>query len=215
MKEIFSVNRDVNGSTGTSHEAHEEATDANRLIAFFVRVGVLPVMLVAAIVIFATMSSQFLTVENIVNLLRQSVYLILIALGQMLALVTGGFDLSVGTTVALTSVVSGLVMSSIVAVHPELAGVAIAVGCLAGVAAGVLVGLVNGFGISRFGVSPFIMTMGVQSIGFGIALFMTGGVPVSGMPSGFGEFFGFGSILGFPVPLLITLVIFCRVFFLL
>ena len=52
-----------------------------------------------------------------------------------------------------------------------------------------------------FGVSPFIMTLGMSSVGFGIALFLTGGVPVYGMPDEFGEFFGFGLIFGIPVPI--------------
>jgi len=173
----------------------------------FEKAGVLPVMLVAALIIFSMMSPKFLTVENLVNLLRQSVYLVLVSLGQMLALVTGGFDLSVGTTVAVTSVVSSLVMSMIVAVHPDAVGLAIFTGCAAGTLAGAAIGLVNGIGVARFGVSPFIMTMGMQSVGFGIALFLTDGVPVSGLPSSFGEIFGFGSLFGVPVPVIITFAI--------
>ena len=54
----------------------------------FLRLGVLPFMLAIAFVVFGTLSDQFLTVQNLINLLRQSVYLILVAMGQMLALVT-------------------------------------------------------------------------------------------------------------------------------
>ena len=54
----------------------------------FVRLGVLPFMLIGAIVVFGATSEQFLTVQNLTNLLRQSVYLILVSLGQMLVLVT-------------------------------------------------------------------------------------------------------------------------------
>src|SRR5690606_28246061 len=57
-----------------------------------------------------------------------------------------------------------------------------------------------------FGVSPFIMTLGVQSVGAGIALFLTGGVPIGGLPYDFGEFFGFGRIFGVPVPVLVAIV---------
>ena len=76
----------------------------------FLRVGVLPFFLVAALVVFTLASPQFLTAGNLTNVARQSVYLMLVSLGQMLALVTGGFDLSVGTSIALTSVVSAIVM---------------------------------------------------------------------------------------------------------
>lgn len=172
----------------------------------FLRLGVLPFMLVAGCVVFSLLSEQFLTPQNLLNLLRQSVYLILVSLGQMLALVTGGFDLSVGTVMAITSVVSAMAMQSLGVALPDAAWLAVAGGCLAGVLAGLVVGLVNGIGVAVVGVSPFIMTLGVQSIGFGAALFLTGGVPISGLPPAFSDIFGFGSVLGIPVPILVTAV---------
>lgn len=176
------------------------------LTRVFVRVGVLPFMLVVAIAVFALASDQFLSIQNLTNLLRQSVYLILVSMGQMLALVTGGFDLSVGTVLAITSVVSASVMSSFVQASPDATWLAIAAGCGAGILAGMSIGIVNGLGIAVVGVSPFIVTLGMQSVGFGIALFLTGGVPVSGLPAEFSDVFGFGSILGVSVPILVTLV---------
>jgi ribose transport system permease protein len=179
------------------------------LRSLFLRLGVLPFMLVIAIVVFSTLSDQFLTVQNIVNLLRQSVYLILVSMGQMLALVTGGFDLSVGTVMAITSVVSALAMQALGAALPDASWgpwVVVIVGCLCGLLAGLAVGLVNGIGVAVVGVSPFIVTLGVQSIGFGLALYLTGGVPVSGIPGGFSDLFGFGTLLGVPVPILVTAV---------
>ncbi|MCW5626566.1 MAG: ABC transporter permease [Burkholderiales bacterium] len=164
----------------------------------------LPILLIAALVIFSFMSDQFLTAQNLMNLLRQSVYLILVSMGQMLALVTGGFDLSVGTTLAITSVVSGSVMSHLFGGSPDAVWTAITLGVVAGVLAGTVVGLVNGIGVAYVGVSPFIMTLGVQSVGFGVALLLTGGVPVSGLPAEFSDTFGFGRVLGIPVPVLIT-----------
>lgn len=174
------------------------------LRALFLRLGVLPFMLAIAFVVFGTLSDQFLTVQNLVNLLRQSVYLILVAMGQMLALVTGGFDLSVGTVMAITSVVAALAMQFFGAALPDAAWLAIALGCACGMLAGLAVGLVNGIGVAFIGVSPFIVTLGVQSIGFGLALYLTGGVPVSGLPAGFSELFGFGTLLGVPVPIWVT-----------
>lgn len=172
----------------------------------FLRAGVLPVLLVLAIIIFALTADQFLTVQNLTNMLRQSVYLILVSLGQMLALVTGGLDLSVGTILAITSVVGASVMSSMYAADPDAAWTAVVVGSLCGLLAGTTVGLVNGIGIAFVGVSPFIMTLGVQSVGFGLALYLTGGVPVSGLPAEFGEVLGFGNILGVPTPVLAVIV---------
>jgi ribose transport system permease protein len=173
----------------------------------FLRLGVLPFLLAIAVVVFTALSDNFLTAENLVNVVRQSVYLMIVALGQMFALLTGGFDLSVGTIVALTSVVGASAMAGMAAAAPESAWLAIAVGCLAGIAAGTLVGVCNGIGVAAFNVSPFIMTLGIASVGFGIALYMTGGVPVYGMPPAFGEVFGFGRFAGVPVPVLVAVVV--------
>jgi len=171
-------------------------------LRLFLRLGVLPFLMVGGIVVFALLSDQFLTVQNLLNLLRQSVYLVLVAMGQMLALVTGGFDLSVGTIIALTSVTSALTMSLF---GPDVQPlVAMTTGCLAGIGSALLVGLVNGAGIAYIGVSPFIMTLGVQSIGFGLALFLTGGVPIRGLPAAFSDTFGFGTLFGAPIPVLIA-----------
>lgn len=172
----------------------------------FVQLGVLPFMLVLAVIVFGVLSDQFLSAQNLMNLLRQSVYLILVSLGQMLALVTGGFDLSVGTTMAITSVVSATVMQGLGSSLPDMAGLVIIAGCLAGLMAGMLVGLLNGLGVAWAGVSPFIVTLGVQSIGFGAALYLTGGVPVNGLPPAFSDLFGFGTVLGLPLPILVTAI---------
>ncbi len=170
-------------------------------LKLFLRLGVLPFLLVGALIVFSTLSDQFLTSQNMVNLLRQSVYLVLVSLGQMLALITGGFDLAVGTIIAMTSVVSAMVMVAM----PELSPFwVIGIGCMAGIGAALVIGAINGIGIAYAGVSPFIMTLGVQSIGFGLALYLTGGVPVSGLPGAFSDTFGFGTLLGLPVPVLIT-----------
>lgn len=185
---------------------HAQEQGRHIIKTLFLRLGVLPLLMVAALIIFSLLSEHFLTEQNLVNLLRQSVYLILVSLGQMLALVTGGFDLSVGTILAITSVVSAMVMSGMLAADPDSVWTAVMIGSLCGMGAGALIGLVNGIGIAVVGVSPFIMTLGIQSVGFGLALFLTDGVPVSGLPSEFGNTFGFGSAFGVPVPVLVTML---------
>ena len=79
--------------------------------AVFIRLGVLPFLLIVAIVVFTLMSDNFLSTRNLTNVVRQSVYLMIVSLGQMFALLTGGFDLSVGTILAITSVVGASVMA--------------------------------------------------------------------------------------------------------
>ena len=180
---------------------------SNLLKRLFIRVGILPFLLIIAVVVFTLMSDNFLTGRNLMNVLRQSVYLTIVALGQMFALLTGGFDLSVGTILALTSVVGALVMASTFAAMPDMIWLAILLGCLAGIAAGTLIGVCNGIGVALFNVSPFMMSLGMASVGFGIALYLTGGVPVYGMPQDFGDIFGFGLWFGIPTPLYVAAVI--------
>jgi len=171
----------------------------------FLKVGVLPFFLVAALVVFSLISGNFISVQNITNVARQSVYLILVSLGQMIVLITGGFDLAVGTAIALTSVVSAMVMVGLAATMPEFVWLAIILGCLSGLGAALVIGCINGIGIAQFGVSPFIMTLGVQSVFAGLALFLTGGVPISRLPEEFGNVFGFGRVMGMPVPVIIAM----------
>ncbi len=173
----------------------------------FVRLGILPFLVIIAVIVFALLSDNFLTGRNLMNVLRQSVYLTIVSLGQMFALLTGGFDLSVGTIVALSSVVGAMVMASVYAALPDAVGLAISLGMCAGVAAGMLVGVVNAIGIAFARVTPFIMSLGMASVGFGIALYLTGGVPVYGMPVEFGDVFGFGTWLTVPTPIWVVVAL--------
>lgn len=172
----------------------------------FIRVGVLPFFLAIALIVFTALSSQFLTGQNLMNVARQSVYLVLVSLGQMLVLISGGFDLSVGTAIALTSVVSATGMVWMAVVFPDAIWLAITLGALMGFGAALLIGFVNGVGVAYFEVSPFIMTLGVSSVGAGLALFLTGGVPVGDLPFAFGDTFGFGRFWGIPVPVIVAII---------
>lgn len=192
-------------ATRSSGQTDPRVRDVSQLIKrVFVKLGVLPFLLVAALVIFTLVSANFLTVNNLVNVLRQSVFLSIVAMGQMMVLLTGGFDLSVGTILALTSVVGALVMAALAQAFPDFIPLVILLGCLAGIAAGVFVGVVNGIGVAYLNVSPFIMTLGIASTGFGLALSITGGTPVYGMPKEFADIFGFGVFLGVPAPVWIA-----------
>jgi ribose transport system permease protein len=170
----------------------------------FIGMGVLPFLIVIATVIFAILSDNFLTVRNLTNVARQSTYLVIVTMGQMLALLTGGFDLSVGTILALSSVVGAMAMSAMNSAFPDSVRLVIFVGLMVGFLAGLSIGVVNGIGVSVFNVNPFMMTLGMASVGFGIALYLTGGGPVYGMPEDFSDIFGFGRFIGIPTPVIIT-----------
>src|SRR5215467_1440362 len=184
--------------------AHHWLSFTLPLQRLFVRIGVLPFLLVIALIVFTALSDRFLTSENLITVARQTTYLAIVAMGQMLALLTGGFDLSVGKIVAITSVITALTMAPLKAAHPDAIGLTLTLGILAGIGAGTLVGVVNGIGVAIFNVSPFMMTLGTAAISFGIALTLTSGVPVYGLPDAFGTIFNFSRILDIPSPVYVT-----------
>jgi ribose transport system permease protein len=165
----------------------------------FIRVGVLPFLLVALIILFSLAESRFMTASNMITVSRQATYLAMITAGQMLTILCGGFDLSVGSSVALTSIVTAQTIVSLQ--HP--AG-GITAGVLVGIATGTALGALNGITISLFRVSPFVVTMGMMSVAHGLALLVSGGVPIFNLPDEFNSYLAIGSVWGIPVPLLVA-----------
>ena len=96
------------------------------------RLGVLPFLLLIAVAVFTLLSDNFLTGRNLLNVARQSTYLIMVSMGQMFALLTGGFDLSVGTILAVTSVVGALAMAAAYVAMPDAVALAMALGLARG-----------------------------------------------------------------------------------
>jgi ribose transport system permease protein len=176
---------------------------------------VLPVLFALAVTVFSLEAPGFLSTDNLINVSRQSVYLMIVSLAQLVVLIGGGLDLSVGTVVALASVVGATVMAAAHAAWPESPGLAIAAGSAAGLAVGVGIGLLNGFGTAVLRIPAFMMTLGMSSVAFGLTLLVSGGVPVYGLPPGFGEIFGFGRIAGLPVPSLIAAAVVLAIYVLL
>ncbi len=172
----------------------------------FVRGGVLPWFLVFAIIIFTFATESFMTGQNFMLVARQATYLVMVAMAQMVVLLTAGLDLSVGVIFAIVSVISSMVMvDHFNASGKEAVWGSIILGSLAGLGAGLIVGAINGVGVAVFRVPPFIMTLAMSTIVFGIALTITGGTPIYGMPEEFAGVFGYGSALGVPVPIWITI----------
>lgn len=194
----------------TTAEFQHETAPPNRLAELarstFSAVGILPILLIIVVIFFASQEARFYGAANITNVLRQSTFLIIVTLGQALVLISGGFDLSVGAVIAVTSVVSARYMATFYAANPESEMLAVLVGVAAGLLVGLIFGLINGIGVARFKVSPFIMTLGMASVGGGFALWYTGGSPVSGMPPFFTREIGTGRWFEIPVPIYVTIV---------
>jgi len=161
-------------------------------------VGLLVILLIALVVLLALFVPHFAAVQNIVNVLRSSSFLMIIASGQMLVLIVGGFDLSVGAVVALASVISAMVMAELKTSMAGDPGLIILIGVVAGLACGSAVGLVNGLCVAFLRISPFMVTLGTLSIATGIAFMLTNGIPVYGMPVSYVE--GFGRALWLQLP---------------
>ena len=146
-------------------------------------VGQIPLItLVVLCVVTALLTNRFLSPLNLTNILVQSSIMAVIAIGMTFVIIGGGFDLSVGSTVALAGCIAAMTMVKF----------GIAAGVLAGIAAGAAVGLANGLIIAKLGVNPFITTLGTMVLVRGLVYLITGGAPVGddGMPS---AFIAFGS----------------------
>ena len=173
-----------------------------KLHDIFLANGILPFVLLFAVIGMGFLEPRFLSYENLFNLGRHSTYLMIVCFGQMLALLVRGIDMSVGSTVALVSVSTAMAMTAVIQSHPEAISIAIMVGISVGLLTGATAGLVNGIGIAVFKVNPFIMTVGMLSILTGIALKMSGGMPIYGMPREFGGIFAYAAPFQIPAPIL-------------
>lgn len=168
-------------------------------------IGLLPILLVLLFIFFGLYEPKFWRSANLINVLRNSSYLMIISAGQMVVLIIGGFDLSVGAVVALTSVAAGLVMADLYSLWPDAASLAIVVGLVVGLAVGSAIGVINGITVAVLRVSPFMVTLGTMSIAFGVALYVTRGVSVYGLPDEFTR--EFGRLRWFNVPVVIYLTV--------
>jgi len=134
------------------------------------------ITLIALNVIFALASPYYWSAYNLTNILDHSSISLILSVGMVFVLATGGIDLSVGSTLALTGIITALAMKS---------GVPTVVAVLLGLGLGAAIGLVNGWVIARFNVQPFIVTLAMLSIARGLTLVISGGNPIIGMPEGF------------------------------
>lgn len=168
-------------------------------LAFLQRYGReigLPIIVLLMVIVFSINSAVFLSLPNFRNIGVSAAALAAVSFGQTFAILTAGLDLSVGAIVALVSIVGALVMRE----YGVVAGLA------ASLATGVAVGLVNGLVITRFKVFPFIATLAMMSIVSGLALSVSGGVAVTGVPEAFSSL-AYARTLGVPIPVVIAVAV--------
>jgi ribose transport system permease protein len=157
------------------------------------------VILVALFILMALLNEYFLTVRNLQNLLTQTTMIATLALGQLLVIVVRGVDVSVGSVLGLTVVLSGLMMEA--GFDNGLLHVAVFI------FAGALFGLFNGFMIVKGGIpQPLIVTVATLGIGRGMALLLSGGTEHIGMTPVI-QAAGNGSAFGIPIPAILVAVV--------
>ncbi|GMA59263.1 ribose ABC transporter membrane protein [Alicyclobacillus sacchari] len=154
--------------------------------------------LVLLVLILSITSQQFLTVSNLLDVLLQTSVNALLAIGMTFVILTAGIDLSVGSTLALTSALAAEWMVG--GTNPWLAGIAAL--CIGGVA-----GAFNGVLVAYARLAPFIVTLGTMTLFRGLTEIYTNGQPIFNLPNSFNGL-GNGSILKIPVPVWITIVMF-------
>ena len=152
---------------------------------------------------FAT--DSFLTVDNGLNVLRQISINLCLSIGMTMVILSGGIDLSVGSVLALSGAVAAGLLKHGIALEPL--GVALEFTVFGAIVAGIFTGSVlgwfNGFTITRFGLPPFVATLGMLSIARGLTYLWTGGHPITGLGLRFG-FLGTGYFVGIPMPVWIS-----------
>lgn len=178
----------------------------NMLKRFLIK-SFMPLILVASYIGFGIASPHFRTWSNLINILQQSSYLTLLALAQMMVLITRGFDLSVGTIIGLISVAASMTMLAVLKNDPNGLAWAILAAWAVGLAIGLVAGAVNGLVIAYLGLSPFMVTLGMMGVGLGFASTISGGFPIFDVPEAYVNLFSRAAPLGIPVAVVICLII--------
>lgn len=152
------------------------------------------------VIVITILNPSFMTTDNVLNILRQVSISALIAFGMTFVILTGGIDLSVGSTLALTGAVAATMLAS--GIDPVLT-------ILAALLLGAVLGAVNGVIIAKGKVAPFIATLATMTIYRGLTLVYTDGRPVSDLGNEITfQMLGKGYFFGIPVPVCTMILVF-------
>jgi ribose transport system permease protein len=148
-------------------------------------------------VALSILSPHFLTTNNLMNILDQSVVIGIIAIGMTFVILTGGIDLSVGSVAGLTGVILGL------ALHDFPIPVAI----MFAVLSGAFIGLISGILVGYFGLAAFVVTLGMMAIGRSLAYIFSGQSSISGIPMELSALV-YTTVLGIPLNVVCLVVLY-------
>ena len=154
--------------------------------------------LLALVIILSFLSPYFLTIPNLLNVVRQVSIIAIVSFGMTMVILTGGIDLSVGSMLAFSgAVTAGMIVNS---------GLNVFLAILIGLAAGTALGLFNGIAVAKAKLPAFIVTLAMMTIARGFTLIYTNGRPISGFDETF-RFFGAGYLGRIPVPVVIMVLL--------
>jgi D-allose transport system permease protein len=146
----------------------------NQLATIWDRYGTLCILVIIVVLFSALSPTIFTKPDNIVQIFVQSALTILVAVGEFFAILIAGIDLSVGSILALTGMITAKLMVG--GVHPFFAVL------IGGVFTGIVLGAINGLLVNFTGLHPFIITLGTNAIFRGVTLIISGANPVFGFP---------------------------------
>jgi ribose transport system permease protein len=170
---------------------------ARRAFSFGGSLGALTGLILLCVAV-SFLSPHFLSTRNLLNILQQISIVSVIAVGMTFVIISGGIDLSVGSTVAFT----GLVMAILMKEHQVAVWMTLPIG----LACGSMIGFINGLLIAELKVPPFIATLGIMSIARGAAFTISSGSPIFSLPESFLAISG--RIGPVPIPALVMLALF-------
>ncbi len=179
-----------------------EQSEARKTVFETLRSYSLYLAFLVIFIVFSLLNENFLSINNVLNIIVQSSIIAIIAVGQTMVILTSGIDLSVGSIVGAVGIGIGLMM---------VAGISIPVAVVTGVFMGAIFGVINGVIISYGRVPAFITTLGMMGIARGFGLAMNEGKPVAGLPLEF-EKIASASIWGIPSFVFYTLIIYVIMF---
>jgi len=162
------------------------------------RIATLILIIVVIYLIGINFSEHLGTIDNLLVMIMGFSNYVFISIGMTIVIVAGGFDLSVGSVLALSAVITGMVVGE--------SRMSYALAILAGLLTGASVGALNGTLINRFKINPLIATLGMMYLVRGIALIVTRGYPIVGIPIGFQKL-GQGTIAGIQIPIIVMIIL--------
>lgn len=161
------------------------------------RYGIVIALLLICIVLHV-LTPRFMTVQNVIIILRQISINGILAIGVTFVIIGGGIDLSLGSVVALTGVIA--------AIAAQQTEWNVAMPVVAGILSGVAIGFINGSVITKGRTAPFIVTLGMMTIARGLALVVSDGRPVSNLSSSFNAISS-GGLIFVPLPIWIFMTV--------